>query len=180
MRTLAANSIQPVSSSTNLNHYNRPANLFDAQSISTLILAGSADGVGVEGTAEELERWRLAHALSSTSLQRISDKNTLVLVTEADQFIGLLGTAYSTMSKPGHFYVGGLYCAVRGQGVGESLLSDQIDYVRKQNGSLAQMTVARDNVAMNHLATKFGFEIESEFVDEFFPSGVFRTCLLHL
>jgi RimJ/RimL family protein N-acetyltransferase len=155
-------------------HHVRPATVLDAQSISTLILAGSASGVGTEGTSEELNRWRTANATSSKVLERINDgARTHVLVVESDDVDGLLGTAYVTLLGDHRAHFGGLYCSVRGEGVGSSLIARSMEWCKSFFVTSIETEIACRNVEMAILAAKFGFQLESEYVDDFFPSGHF-------
>jgi RimJ/RimL family protein N-acetyltransferase len=154
-----------------VDYYVRPGDPLDTEAISTLILAQSPLGVGTEGTQEELERWWTVNAEQSVVRQRFFDPNTLVLVAESPKSIGLLGTSYVTMLDKRRAVLGGLYCAVRGQGVGSSLVREGVEWLTSKGIVLVETHIARQNVAMNALAISLGFDMESEYVDDLFPSG---------
>jgi RimJ/RimL family protein N-acetyltransferase len=158
----------------------RTAGIEDAPAISSLILAGSYDGVGIEGSSDELLRWQRANASITLIEQRITEPNTLVLVVDgAKDDLGLLATAYAKVEN-GEGYLGGLYCGLRGQALGPTLVSYLVNWLTTQGAPVVEMTIARHNVAMNTLSAKHGFVLESEFDNDqyFATSGVFGRWFL--
>lgn len=163
-------------------HTSREAVHEDTQAISTLIIAGSADGTGVEGTPEELNNWRMANASFSKIQSRIDDPNSKLLVEvpfENSTTLGLLGTAYISVAPDHQAYLGGVYCAVRGQGVGLSLCESLLEWAAEREVHSVEMTIARRNIGMQRLASKLGFELRDEFTnDDFYKSGTFGRWFL--
>lgn len=160
----------------------RPARDRDVLAISTLILAGSADGTGVQGSIEELDEWRLANAALSLISQRIEDERTLVLVSEVadgQEPVGLLGSGYANIADDGDCYIGGVACSVRGQGIGISIVSDLLQWLDANGAASIEMTIGVHNTAMEKLATRLGFRKESEFTeDRFYRTGFFGNWFL--
>lgn len=167
-----------------LSNQTRIAIDLDVEAISTLILAGSADGTGVQGSLDELNEWRLRNAAVSLIRRRISDERTLLLVSEVasgHESVGLLGTGYATISTDVDAYIGGVACSVRGQGVGFSIVNGLVNWLGQKNITLIEMTIAVHNREMQGLATKIGFTKESEFTeDRFYKTGYFGNWFLRL
>jgi len=165
-----------------LNFETRVAVESDAQAISTLIIAGSSDGTGVEGSQDELDEWRLTNAAIPLILRRIAEDTAVLLVAQLapiDGQVGLFGTGYVSFGPDRDAYIGGVYCSVRGQGVGRRITEQLIEIARERGVNSVEMTIARRNEAMRGLALRLHFVQEDEFTeDRFYRTGFFGRWFL--
>ena len=164
-----------------LSHSIRVARDQDVLAISTLILAGSAEGTGIEGTVEELNAWRNENASETLIRARIAQESSHVLVSEA-QFnsnsLGLCGSGYASVSSLNEGYIGGLYCSVRNQGIGTELIENLVSWLHSEKISDIEMTIASKNSSMKYLANKLGFKNEGPLPPDFFyKEGTFEKWM---
>jgi RimJ/RimL family protein N-acetyltransferase len=160
----------------------RPATERDILAISTLVLSGSLDGTGIEGTAEELDDWRQENASTALVRARLSENTTLLLVSEGrneSESIGLYGTGYAAMTSGGEAYIGGIYCGVRRKGVGSAIVEELVHWLISKDIKVIEMTIAQHNYIMKKIAEKFGFTKEGELSsDRFYKHGTFEMWFL--
>lgn len=154
----------------------------DVLAISTLVLSGSFDGTGIEGTSEELDAWRRENASTSLIRGRIIQDLTLLLVSEGNngtESLGLCGTGYGSITSPLEAYIGGVYCSVRRQGIGRSIIEELLRWLDQNHVQNIEMTIAHHNFNMKKLASKLGFRKEGEFTsDRFYKTGTFEIWFL--
>lgn len=165
-----------------LSHLTRPAKDQDVLAISTLILAGSAEGTGIEGTIEELNAWRNENASESLIRGRISQESCQALVCEAQHkgnSLGLIGTGYASITSTNEGYIGGLYCSVRNQGIGTELIESLLTWLHNDKIDTVEMTISQKNSQMKYLASKLGFKNEGALPPDFFyKTGTFEKWML--
>lgn len=158
-----------------MNYLNREARESDLICIQEIIKSASVEGIGIEGTQEELFAWQKTNCAISLLKSRLEDSKTLLLVSETSQtnedIKSLVGTAYAVIKEGNKGYLGGLYCIVKGKGVGSSLIKDLSLWLEVQGAKSIEMVVAGRNKAMLSLVDKIGFEIVGSEVGEFLKNG---------
>ena len=156
-------------------YLNRPAIESDLLAISNIIEIASVDGVGIEGSVEELRSWQKANCSVDLIKTRINDSSTLLLVSEIlpnkEGLIGLVGTGFAQVKEDGQGYIGGLYCLARGKGVGSGLINGLSNWLIEHKARNITMVVAGGNKRMLSLANKLGFEAVGLERGEFFVNG---------
>ena len=159
-----------------MSYLNRRATRYDLPAIQQLILDASVDGVGIGGTQSELHAWQKVNASLDLLASRLSKEDTLVLVAESSFKSGgstqIVGTAYATVKDDKIGYLGGLYCSLRGQGVGTGLLKELEEWLRVNGARSIEMAVSEKNAHMIGLSTKLGYYLKHQVnKDDFFRNA---------
>ena len=162
-----------------MDYYTRPATILDIPEIQEIIRIASKDGVGIEGSEEELLKWQQVNCSRELIESRILDEDIFLLVTEEtfkeDNKKKIVGTGYAMIKEDGIGYLGGLYCLVRGEGVGSGILVELIAWLERLGVTSSEMVVAGKNTSMLGLSKKLGFTPAGLVKGEFFPNGTWIT-----
>lgn len=146
----------------------------DVLAISTVIHAASAEGVGLEGTPEELEAWQEENCrLSLISSRLLSTKGTTLVAQSSSKrgTCALVGTGFAKILDDGQGYIGALYCIVKEKGLGTQILEGLIAWLSEREVKTIRVVVSGNNIPMLTLAKKFGFEIVGEEKGQYFING---------
>lgn len=160
-----------------LTFYIRPARPTDAPAISTLILAGSEESVGHEGTQDEIDNWRNSIANTNVVNRRMQEPMMKVMVAEGNAHhipIGLLGTGFATINDMGEGYIGGIYTGVKNRQVEHKIMQSLIQWLKSQKAHSINMSISHANFGLKKLAEDFGFTIQGTESGAYFLNGKFE------
>jgi len=159
-----------------MNYLNREARESDLLCIKEIIRIASVEGIGIEGTQEELLAWQETNCAISLFKSRLEDSKTLLLISEISpenkNIRGLVGTAYATIGEDDQGYIGGLYCLVKGNGIGGGLIKELSLWLEKRGARSIKIVVAGGNKPMLCLANKLGFNVIGSERGEFLKNGL--------
>lgn len=159
-----------------MNYLNREARESDLLCIKEIIRIASVEGIGIEGTQEELFAWQKTNCAISLLKSRLEDSKTLLLVSETFQtnedIKSLVGTAYAVIKEGNKGYLGGLYCLVKGNGIGGGLIKELSLWLEKRGARSIKIVVAGGNKPMLCLANKLGFNVIGSERGEFLKNGL--------
>jgi hypothetical protein len=156
----------------------RQAKPIDADSISTLILAGSEESVGDEGTAEEVDNWRNSVANINIIHKRIAEQNMRLVVAENSSHytqLGIFGTGFATMNSDGEGFIGGIVVAVSGKDIEHKIMSDLLTWLRNSRVHTVSVSVSHTNTKLKRLVEEFGFKKTGSETGVYFINGDFEV-----
>jgi hypothetical protein len=156
----------------------RQAKPIDADSISTLILAGSEESVGDEGTAEEVDNWRNNIANINIINKRIAELNMRLVVVENSSHhtqLGIMGTGFATMNDNGEGFIGGIVAAVKGKGIEAKIMTDLLVWLRNSRVQTVSVSISHTNNNLRRLVEEFGFKMTGKETGVYFINGDFEV-----
>jgi RimJ/RimL family protein N-acetyltransferase len=110
------------------------------------------------GSSADIDRWLSTNADPEKIRRRLESAQSIVLIA----FIGdsAVGTGYLDIRHAGEArfgYIGGLYCTLRGKGLGTAFMDTLSDHARAAGCCRLQLTVGADNYAMLAMVRSRGF-----------------------
>ena len=136
--------------------------------------------VGTDNYPDRIDDWCAANASEPTIARRLQDPMTFVAVVEDRDQIGLLGTGYASITNERCAYIGGLCCTIQSRGIGTLVANHLLQWSKDQNSLSVEMTIAKSNTTMQHLAASMGFVKEREFSNDYlWHPGSFGKWYIH-
>lgn len=160
-----------------LNFHVRAAKPVDASSISTLILAGSEEAVGSEGTPEEVDNWRSNVANINIINKRINEPSIRMAVAENSSHhtqLGIIGTGYATVNENGEGFIGGITSAVKEKGIEAQIIKDLANWLKSSRAHVISISISHTNENLKKIVEQFGFKMNGKETGVYFMRGEFE------
>jgi hypothetical protein len=166
-----------------LNFYVRPARSTDVSAICTLMLAGSDEAVGSEGTIDEVDNWRNSVANTNVVTRRMQEPNMKIMVAENNALnvqSGLLGTGYATVNDIGEGHIGGLFVSLKDRSIEHKIMNELTSWLKTQRAHTVSMSISHANLTLKNLAEEFGLKMTGKESGAYFLNGNFETWSVNI
>jgi RimJ/RimL family protein N-acetyltransferase len=156
----------------------RRADLDSVAEISAIIREVAPLAFAGVGTPQQLCGWLDQHSRESTIIARVLDPGSTTMLAQNEDG-RVVGTAYLMLHVEGEntdWYIGGLYCRVRGRGWGPGIILHLCKMAESLGAHRVSLSVAAKNNRMLGVVARLGFrEVDCYLDREFFTDDTFLT-----